>query len=160
VLASKRPDFPFCLCWANQTWSGIWHGNPERVLIEQTYPGSEDYAKHFFAVLPAFADPRYLTVDGKPVFLLYRPTELADQSAFADCWRGLAQKAGLPGLHLVAQHRDPSWDPASIGFDAAMIARLPPARPQWVPWTKPLQKIANKIRDMRGMPTIHNYAEI
>src|SRR5215467_5970675 len=42
VVASGKPDFPFCLCWANQTWSGIWHGNPERKLIEQTYPGPED----------------------------------------------------------------------------------------------------------------------
>ena len=41
------PDFPFCLCWANQTWTGIWHGSPDRVLIEQTYPGPGDDERHF-----------------------------------------------------------------------------------------------------------------
>ena len=34
-----EPDFPFCLGWANQTWSGIWHGAADEILIEQTYPG-------------------------------------------------------------------------------------------------------------------------
>src|SRR5438874_3545811 len=43
VLRSGQPDFPFCLCWANQSWTGIWHGAPNRVLIEQTYPGLEDH---------------------------------------------------------------------------------------------------------------------
>jgi len=43
VLASGQPDFPFCLCWANQSWTGIWHGAPRRTLIEQTYPGPEDH---------------------------------------------------------------------------------------------------------------------
>ena len=47
VINSGKPRFPFCLCWANQTWSGVWHGAPERVLIEQTYPGREDCVKHF-----------------------------------------------------------------------------------------------------------------
>ena len=65
VLASGRPEFPFCLCWANQTWSGIWHGNPERVLIEQTYPGREDYRAHFEA-LPKWREIHLPFSDFKP----------------------------------------------------------------------------------------------
>ena len=42
VLDTGRPDFPFCLAWANQSWTGIWHGNPRSVLLEQTYPSRED----------------------------------------------------------------------------------------------------------------------
>ncbi len=30
VVASSSPDFPFCLCWANGTWSGVWHGVPNK----------------------------------------------------------------------------------------------------------------------------------
>jgi len=56
VLKSGEPDFPFCLGWANQTWTGIWHGAPNRILIEQTYPGRADYEKHFHALLEAFHD--------------------------------------------------------------------------------------------------------
>src|SRR5215470_4294323 len=54
VLASGKPDFPFCLCWANQSWTGIWHGAPNTVLIEQTYPGPDDYRRHFDFLLRAF----------------------------------------------------------------------------------------------------------
>ena len=70
VLSSGKPDFPFCLCWANDTWTGIWHGAPNKVLIEQRYPGVEDYKAHFYALLDAFRDPRYMTVDGKKIFII------------------------------------------------------------------------------------------
>src|SRR6266498_1716919 len=63
VLSSKKPDFPFCLAWANQTWTGIWHGSPNKILIEQIYPGLEDFKQHFYQVLPAFTDDRYLRID-------------------------------------------------------------------------------------------------
>ena len=54
ILKSGEPKFPFCLAWANQTWTGIWHGEPDRILIEQTYPGIEDYRTHFYELLNAF----------------------------------------------------------------------------------------------------------
>ena len=37
VLASGEPDFPFCLAWANETWSRCWLGAEENVLQRQTY---------------------------------------------------------------------------------------------------------------------------
>src|ERR1700754_964591 len=65
VLGSDQPDFPFCLAWANESWKGFAHGLKNRnVLIEQTYPGVDDYTAHFYAVLPAFIDKRYIQVDG------------------------------------------------------------------------------------------------
>ena len=57
VLASGKPDFPFCLCWANESWTGIWHGAPGRILIEQTYPGPADHAAHFSALRPRLRRP-------------------------------------------------------------------------------------------------------
>ena len=77
VVASGKPDFPFCLCWANETWTGIWHGAGNRILIEQTYPGEADHRAHFETLLPAFADRRHITIDGKPVFCIYKPEKLA-----------------------------------------------------------------------------------
>ena len=60
VVASGKPDFPFCLCWANQTWTGVWYGAPHRTLVEQTYPGREGHRRHFLALRRAFLDERYL----------------------------------------------------------------------------------------------------
>ncbi|MDT7951733.1 MAG: glycoside hydrolase family 99-like domain-containing protein [Acetobacteraceae bacterium] len=97
-----KPDFPFCLAWANQTWSGIWHGNPQSVLIKQEYPGAEDEAAHFAWALPAFQDPRYMRVDGKPIFVIFAPHDLPSTTDYIRHWRQLAEAAGLPGLYFVA----------------------------------------------------------
>jgi hypothetical protein len=118
VVASGEPDFPFCVGWANQTWTGIWHGAPGRVLAEQTYPGPEDDARHFDYLLPMFEDRRYLRVDGRPLLLVLMPSELPEPKRWADRWRELAQRAGLPGIHLVGHHRD-DVPPGRFGFDAA-----------------------------------------
>lgn len=106
VLNSGKPDFPFCLGWANHTWtSRTWNKekreNTPSVLIEQLYPGKEDYRNHFYSVLPAFRDHRYITVDGKPFFLIYDPLKFEDVTGFMNYWRELAVENGLPGIHFV-----------------------------------------------------------
>jgi hypothetical protein len=123
VVASGKPDLPFCLCWANQTWTGIWHGAPNRVLIEQTYPGAEDNRNHFNALRAAFLDPRYLRVDGRPVFLVYRPNELTNAKDFIRQWQQLAVENGLPGIHFVAHltNFELDWDYKAHGFDASVL---------------------------------------
>lgn len=126
VLTSGEPDFPFCLCWANHSWSGIWDGNPDRTLIEQVYPGREDHENHFRWLLRAFNDPRYIRVDGKPLFLFYKPDDVPELARVTDLWRELAAAAGLKGLHLVGvSHRDESWDPRPRGLDAVTMQALP-----------------------------------
>ena len=102
VLNSGEPDYPFCLGWANESWSGIWHGAPNRILMEQTYPGTQDYERHFYAVLDAFQDARYIRVRNKPLFVIYRPLEIPKCSAFLEQWQTLASKNGLDGIHFVA----------------------------------------------------------
>ena len=124
VLATGSPDYPFCLCWANQSWTGIWHGNPKSLLIEQLYPGAEDYDAHFRLLLPAFKDKRYITVDGKPVFSVYAPSELPDHNLFVARWRYLAEQSGLPGLYLIAMSNE-NHDRYLPAFDA--ISHFGPA---------------------------------
>jgi hypothetical protein len=117
VLQSGRPDFPFCLAWANQSWTGIWHGAPGKTLIEQTYPGRQDEARHFEVLLPAFHDNRYLKVDGKPLFCVYSPTEMPNPGEFIEHWRELAARSGLRGIFFVAICND--YRHASLAdFDA------------------------------------------
>lgn len=124
VLRSGEPDFPFCLAWANQSWTGIWHGAADRVLMEQTYPGDHDHEAHFRVVARAMHDHRYVRVDGKPIFLVYQPLELPDAQRFTELWRTLAEREGFPGLHLVGVASSPAWDPRAHGFDASVITRL------------------------------------
>ena len=69
VLRSGSPDISFCLAWANQSWTGIWHAAQDKILREQRYLGPEDDQAHFDAIVDAFRDPRYLRVDGPPGLL-------------------------------------------------------------------------------------------
>lgn len=105
VLQSGKPDFPFCLGWANHSWtSQTWEKGKaktaDNVLMEQTYQADE-YETHFREVLPAFQDKRYLTVDGKPIFVVFDPASIPDASAFTSCWNRLARDNGLKGIHFV-----------------------------------------------------------
>lgn len=123
VVASGKPELPFCLCWANQTWSGIWHGNPGRTLIEQMYPGAEDNRRHFLALQEAFLDERYLRFEGRPIFAIYRPNEIPDVTNFIRQWQELAVQSGLPGIHFVAHliPHESAWDFRSRGFDSCTV---------------------------------------
>ena len=107
VLESGKPDFPFCLGWANHTWtSKTWDKGANKsvpsILVEQKYPGVDDYVAHFYAVLPAFKDKRYITVDGKPFFFIFAPLDFKDVNTFILTWRKLAVENGLKGIHFVA----------------------------------------------------------
>lgn len=166
VLESGEPDFPFMVCWANQTWSGIWHGEPNRILIEQTYPGEDDHRRHFQTLLPLFRDSRYATVDGKPIFVIFRPQDIPEAGRTFALWRDMAEAAGLPGLHLVgARFVQTHWTPEEFGLDATIEHRLPPVRPQggsprhprnW----KPKRWLRTKYEKYVGLPTIYDYSEV
>ena len=106
VLASGKPDFPFCLCWANHSWSNkTWQRKSalqdNSMFLEQLYPGNDDDVQHFMSVLPAFKDKRYITVDGKPVFILWAPWDHPHVSEWIKTWRRLAAENGLPGLYFI-----------------------------------------------------------
>ncbi|MGH9264106.1 MAG: glycoside hydrolase family 99-like domain-containing protein [Acidimicrobiales bacterium] len=120
VLASGRPDFPLLLCWANEPWTRAWDGSRDQILVDQRY-SEEDDARHVDWLIDAFRDPRYLRVDGRPVFLVYRAGQLPDPLRTTATWRARAARAGLPGLFLcrVESHRE-RGDPAPLGFDAAV----------------------------------------
>jgi hypothetical protein len=121
VLASGRPDFPFCLCWANENWTRRWDGHEEEILVAQQY-GEEDDREHIRWLVDAFRDERYIRVGGKPLFLVYRVNQLPDPVRTASVWREGARRSGVSEIFLCrvesfAGERD---DPAKIGFDAAV----------------------------------------
>lgn len=125
VLASGKPDYPFCLGWANHSWSRrTWtkyKTNANQMLMEQLYPGDEDIINHFKYALPAFKDKRYIMVDGKPLFLVWSPMDLPNPAHFFEVWNKMAVENGLKGIHFVGLKGGPKdeWKkPLQVGFDA------------------------------------------
>jgi lipopolysaccharide biosynthesis protein len=120
VLESGRPDFPFCLCWANESWTRAWDGASGEVLLRQDY-SIEDDRDHIRWLLTAFADPRYIRVGGKPLFLVYKASQLPDPRRTTDLWRDEAMRAGLGELYLCRVDKERKRpDPIAQGFDAAV----------------------------------------
>lgn len=160
ILASGAPDFPFCLCWANESWTGIWHGAPKRVLIEQTYPGEADHRAHFAFLLEAFRDRRYLTVDGRPLFLIYRAWKIPEVSAVIDLWNRLADAAGMARPYFVSVcTRDSGWAPLQHGFSGSVTPHMLVLE-QWVSWRNPLGKFGKWWRAWRGLPRVYQHPEV
>lgn len=105
VLRLGKPDFPFMLCWANESWHRkFWNkdgkGTSKEILVEQTYPEG-DIEKHFYHLLPAFRDSRYIKIDGKPAFMIYKPLEFKGIEKFIKIWNELALKEGLKGIFFI-----------------------------------------------------------
>lgn len=154
--SQEGPPFGFALAWANQTWTGHWHGAERRVLVSQEYPGESDFRRHFEAVLPAFIDSRYLRVDGRPMFYVFRGEDLPNPRQFVDIWQRLAREAGLPGLFLIAEVSDPLGrstygDPFADGFDAGVDLQLPARRTR-------ASTLAMKMGRKLGLPEIYRYS--
>lgn len=112
-LKSRKPNFPICFAWANQSWTGIWHGAPDRVLVRQEYLGRKDDERHFNEVLPFFFDSRYIRINDKPLFLLYRPFDHPYLNDFIKHWNSLAIESGLKGIHFLGI----SYEENVIGYD-------------------------------------------
>lgn len=123
ILRSGEPDFPFCLCWANENWTRTWDGQEKAVLLEQNYSEADD-REHLRSLADAFRDPRYIRIDGKPLFLVYRVTKLPDPKRTAEIWREEARNLGIGEIFLcrVESFAGDSiiLDPHEIGFDAAV----------------------------------------
>ena len=128
VVATGKPDYPFCICWANHTWSNkTWESKStlqkNSVLIRQEYPGREDDIAHFMSLLPAFRDKRYMQVDGKLLFAIYSVFDFPHVDQFISTWRYLAKKHGLPGFHFVGM--TPSTLTFKINEDGSHTRTLP-----------------------------------
>ena len=124
VLKSKSPNFPFCLGWANHSWTGIWKDEPDRFLINQTYPGEKDDLAHFDYLIQAFKDNRYILVDGKPLFVIFKPTEIPNIKNKLDFWRNLSKKFGLRGIYVVGIHMNDFDSGKKLGLDGIILSRL------------------------------------
>ncbi len=119
MLRRKKPDFPFCFCWANENWTRRWDGMDKEILAAQNHTPEDDLAFLRF-IMPALEDPRYIRVNGKPLLLVYRTELFPDPAATAARWREEAIKAGIGDLFLVrCEGFDPWTTPDSIGFDAS-----------------------------------------
>lgn len=106
-LSNSDLDMPFCLSWANASWTRQWKANNEFLLEQKHTPDKVLWKKHFDYLLPFFKDRRALKINEKPVFVVNTPEIIKHSKEMFDCWQQLALQNGLPGLYLIAsKHYD------------------------------------------------------
>lgn len=121
VLTSEKPDFPFCLCWANENWTRAWDGLDRQVLIKQDYT-KEDADDHIQWFINTFRDDRYIKIDGRPLLLIYRLDHIPDIKGMIMSWRNAVREAGFPDMYFCAVKNGfveiEDNDIIGLGFDA------------------------------------------
>jgi hypothetical protein len=123
IIASGKPDFPFCICWANETWSRRWDGSENEVLLKQNHTFEND-VKFIHDVIPLFKDPRYIRVNDAPLLVIYRTELFPDPLKTADIWRKICREEGIGEIHLCAVESFGFNSPLSIGYDSSV--QFPP----------------------------------
>jgi lipopolysaccharide biosynthesis protein len=171
VLSSGEPDFPFCLCWANGNWTRRWDGRERDVLMAQDYAGYIP-GEHYRWLSAAFADPRYVTVHARPLFLVYDAASIPQLERVVEAWRLNAVQEGMPDPYLCGvlspgntMTYDSFW---KAGFDAVTEFYPTGRRPLEGAFDSAagragvalLRRIRARLRQEGiepGGPTIHNY---
>lgn len=119
TLTSGEPDFPFCICWANEDWTRAWDGKSSEVLIGQEH--SEADSRRFIqSLFPFLRDRRYIRVHGRPLLLIYRIAIIPNLRETVALWREECAQAGIPDPYLAAVQSFGIGDPTPYGFDAAV----------------------------------------
>jgi lipopolysaccharide biosynthesis protein len=156
ILSMGKPDFPFCLCWANEDWSRRWDGSQNEILVKHDY-NHEDDRKHIQFLFSFFKDPRYIKIDGRPLFIIYKPELFPDINGTVKIWREEARKEGLGELYLCYFEngiRDVS--PETISFDSSAEFQ-----PCWhkIPKRKLLHRVFHKLNKKKYL-TLLDYRAI
>jgi lipopolysaccharide biosynthesis protein len=102
LLKSQKIDFPFYLCWANESWRRNWDGLSGEVLLDQSYRTGFEAAL-VTSTLPYMRDARYARPDGtRPRFVLYRPEDMPDPVRNIARLRNAWWDAGIGDVELGA----------------------------------------------------------
>ncbi len=119
MLADPASRMPFCLCWANETWTRRWDAADHEVLIAQHYLPGDDL-RFIESVAPFLRDPRYLRVGGRPLLVVYRPHEIPQPAEWAGTWRRYCRDNGIGDIHLCGALTHGQRSIAGLGFDSGV----------------------------------------
>jgi len=119
MLADPESDMPFCLCWANESWTRRWDAADHDVLIaQQNLP--DDDLNFIKSLVPFFNDERYIRIDGAPFLIVYRPQHLPDARKSVGVWREYCKRIGIREIHICAALTHGNKDYARFGFDSGV----------------------------------------
>lgn len=163
MLNQEDLDMPFMFCWANENWTRRWDGREKEILIEQQYSNKDDIEHIRWLCKNIFSDERYIRIDDKPVFMIYRHNLFPDFRETVKIWRDIASNEfGYKDLYLcITESLNDQTNPDTVGVDASVefsphiiISDHQQGVNQYKPWEKFLKfkkkKIKKKYRQFKN----------
>lgn len=116
-------DMPFCFSWANESWARTWsklqgtnpwnylmetdnNSEEDGILLKQDYGEVADWEEHFIYLIPFFNDKRYIKIDGRPIFIIYKPDSIPCLPQMMETWNKLAEKHGMNKVYFIATNSE------------------------------------------------------
>lgn len=163
MLNNNNIDIPFCICWANETWSRTWNGSESDILIKQNY--NEDITllrSHFDYLLKYFKDDRYISKDNRPMLIIYKPHLVTNLDFLMSKWNEWAIEEGFNGVCFGFQHHST--------FENESVVKKMDFGIEFEPWytAGEINKRANKnilyLKYLKNrflkQPNVYNYDDI
>lgn len=117
-LEHSEIDFPFCLCWANESWTRRFDGNSGEILIEQN-KNIDSYIAFVNGLIPYMKDARYIRLSDRPLLIVYRPSHIPNCRDVIKIWRARLEAAGVGNPYIVGvKEHGVETDLLNLGFDA------------------------------------------
>jgi len=162
LLKTKELDFPFCLCWANENWTRSWDGENKSILLHQNYSKTDDL-NHIRWLSEIFTDNRYIRINGKPIFLVYRAARIPEPYKTTEIWRKEALRLGVGEIFLcrVESFESEHSSPNALGFDGAVEFQ-----PDWsnlgykLKVSSFFERIRSKLTGKNTIPAVYNYDDV
>lgn len=151
-VENKELNLPYCICWANETWSKRWDGQDHEILMQQVHNKKTD-VQYIKEMIPMFKDDRYIKIDGKPLLLIYRIELFPQPYRTIQRWRKICKKNGIADIHVAIVQSFGVVNPKIYGADSAV--EFPPHK---IVGSQINERILPKVNDFKG--NIYSYKEI
>ena len=103
-LKNKTLKMPFCICWANDSWTNGWVSKSNEVLIKQEYGDVSLWRQHYNCLRNFFLDERYMLINNKPLFIIYNPSDITLIKPMLDFFVENALRDGFDGITFAYQY--------------------------------------------------------
>lgn len=157
LVGNKKAELPYCLAWANEPWTKAWNGKEgEKEIIQpQDYGEEEDWIEHFNYLLQFFKDDRYIRIDGKPVFLIYRSYNILKCDQMIKTWNRLAKENNLDGIYMISMETGHEIDNRHRSFDARVEFEPMKTLREWKEWSDKREYNSKMLEKFENIPMLY-----